>query len=48
MNYGLLNPTTINSIGNLFFQGTEDLLASIKSSPGIPHDPAKQPDKGQR
>lgn len=28
------------------FQGTEDLLASIKSSPGIPHDPAKQPDKG--
>ena len=24
----------------------EDLVASIKSSPGIPHDPKKHPEKG--
>eukprot|EP00088_Acartia_fossae_P035340 TRINITY_DN363_c0_g2_i11.p1 TRINITY_DN363_c0_g2~~TRINITY_DN363_c0_g2_i11.p1 ORF type:complete len:871 (-),score=354.25 TRINITY_DN363_c0_g2_i11:199-2757(-) len=27
-------------------QGMEDLVASIKSSPGIPHDPKKHPEKG--
>lgn len=34
------------ALSNNMFQGTADLLASIKSSPGIPHDPKKQPEKG--